>query len=342
MTWDATYGWYYLTVDSDSIKRPGNSGQPEYRFYYGTLKLPLPADLNSEYVFESNQNLLVFFEEDEEIKNQVLENGKKASYIAEESEFEKDENGYTEEAKAKISNFRKVPGTSKLYRSYHPYYPSHSNSPLEDERLTFVQSYFEQYGIKSDINLCNNREAKEGLNAYIAQYVGDSSIGYNWNITIPEYYRNLIKTKSVLYVGDTEEDSSANGYIPSGKLVYYHSDSAIFGQWVGQICNFIDTHKGPYSIHCEIGIDRTGVFSAVFAGLCGASWSEIKADYEKSNEMQIAEFRDSRILKYSLENMLGVKDIEKVNLSSALENYFVSKGYVSQSVMNNVIEKLTE
>ena len=351
MTWDATYGWYYLTVDSESIKRPGYSGQPEYRFYYGTLKLPLPEELNSDYIFESNQNLLVFFEEDKDSMSQVLENGKNASYIAEESEFgivkTYDEAGNyipeaSEENKAKVSNFRKVPGTSKLYRTYHPYYPSHANSPLDDERIIFIQKYYEEYGIKSDINLCNNREGKAGLEAYIATYVGDSSIGSNWTISIPDYYQSMLNNDCVLYVGDTEADSSANGYIPSGKLVYYHSDSAIFGQWIGQICNFIDTHQGPYSIHCEIGIDRTGVFSAVFAGLCGATWAEIKEDYEKSNEMKIAEFRDSRILKYSLENMLNVKNIEEVNLSSALETYFVSKGYVSQSVMNRVIDKLTE
>ncbi len=351
MTWDATYGWYYLTVDSEIIKRPGNSGQPEYRFYYGTLKLPLPEELNSDYIFESNQNLLVFFEEDQDSMSQVLENGKNASYIADESEFgivkTYDEAGNyipqaSEENKAKVSNFRKVPGTSKLYRTYHPYYPSHANSPLEDERILFIQKYYEEYGIKSDINLCNNREGKVDLEAYIATYVGDSSIGSNWTISIPSYYQSMLDNDSVLYVGDTEADSSANGYIPSGKLVYYHSDSAIFGQWVGQICNFIDTHEGPYSIHCEIGIDRTGVFSAVFAGLCGATWAEIKEDYEKSNEMKIAEFRDSRILKYSLENMLNVKNIEEINLSSALETYFVSNGYVSQNVMDRVIDKLTE
>lgn len=338
MSWDSNYNWYYLTLSYDKIKRPGYSGQPEYRFYYGTMKLSLPEEINNDYVFESNQNLLVFFDEidDETRIAEVKTNGEKADYIAEESEFD------LENDKAKVSNFRQVPRTKNLYRSYHPFYPSHVNSPLEDERLLSVQSYFEEYGIKSDINLCNNRTTKKGLNVYISTYVGDTSLTTtNWTIIIPEYYQALIDNNSVLYVGDTYTDSSANGYIPTGKLVYYHSDSKIFGQWFAQICNYINTHEGPYSIHCEIGIDRTGVFSAVLAGLCGASWTEIKEDYEKSNLMQIAEFRDSRILKYSLENMLKVPDIEKIDLSAALKNYFAN--YVdSADDIDNMVNNLTK
>lgn len=357
MAWDTTYEWYYLTLPYSQVKRPGYSGQPEYRFYYGNMKLAVPSEINEDYIFASNQNLLVFFEEtDNEARiAEVKENAVKASYIAEEAEFEIikncDEAGnYIPEAseknKAKVSNFRQVPGTTKLYRSYHPYYPSHANSPLEDERLLFVQSYFKEYGIKSDINLCNNRESKETLEAHIATSVDDTSNEPNWTITIPDYYKNFINcalpaTDNVLYVGDTDDDADlANGYIPSGKLVYYHSKSKIFGQWVAQICNFIDTHEGPYSIHCEIGIDRTGVFSAVFAGLCGASWSDIKADYEKSNDMHIAEFRDSRVLKYSLENMLGITITETTNLSDALYQYFKDNEYVSSDLLIHVINKL--
>ena len=74
----------------------------------------------------------------------------------------------------------------------------------------------------------------------------------------------------------------------------------------------------------------------------GASWEEIKSDYEKSCEMQIAEFRDSNILKYSFENMLKVSDISTVDLQTEMQNYFVKSGKITQSEISKAIEKLKE
>lgn len=341
--WDSLYNWHSLTLPAEKIMRPGFSGQPEYRFYKNGKLVSLPSSVNRDYVFgssgdvSSDENLIVFFEtDDEERRSCVLENSANALSIAESSEFDLSD----EDGKRSVSNFRKVPGTENLFRSYHPFYPTHENSPLEQDRILSVQEFAVLQGIKSDINLCDNRTYKEGQSYTVADKVGGTD-GTSYKVAIPEYYQTIIKSGNVLYVGDTDSDSLANGIIPSAKHVYYNSDSEIFTQWIKQICSFINTHEPPFQIHCEIGVDRTGVFCAVFAGLCGATWQEIKDDYKKSNEMRIAEFRDWKILKYSLENMLGAENIEQVSdLQNALKNHFADSGIVSVSDLENAIQRL--
>lgn len=343
LTYDNLYEWHSLTVSSGKVKRPGFSGQPEYRFYKNGKIISVPSEVNENYIFggsgdiEIDQNLVIFFATDsEERRAEVLQNSKVAVDVAELSEFDLK----TDAGKIAVSNFRKVPGAENLYRSYHPFYPTHEYSPLEQKRLELVQEFAVAAGIKSDINLCNNRSYNEGNRYTVVDSVG-SNKGTTYTVAIPEYYKTIINGNNVLYVGDKDADSSASGIIPSATQVYYNSDSRIFAQWIKQTCDFINAHEGPFQIHCEIGVDRTGVFCAVFAALCGADWEQIKADYSTSNQMKIGEFRDWRILKYSLENMLGINDVAKVSdLAAELKNHFVKTGIVLESDITNAVNKL--
>ncbi len=344
LTYDSTYNWHTITLPYEKVKRPGyNSGQPEYRFYKNGKILSIPSAVNTNYIFGGigditvTPQLIIFFKSDDETRRaEVLANSAEAIEVAESSEFDLT----TDAGKRAVSNFRQVPGTTNLYRSYHPFYPTHEYSPLEQKRLELVQSYAVAARIASDINLCNNRTYKVGNSYTVVSSVG-STEGTSYTVTIPEYYQTIIDNNNVLYVGDTTADSSANGIVPSAKHVYYNSNSTIFAQWIKQTCDFINSHAAPFQVHCEIGIDRTGVFCAVFAGLCGATWDEIKADYTESNNMKIGEFRDWRVLKYSLENMLGIDNIEEVSdLAAELKNHFVQTGIVSESDITSVVEKL--
>lgn len=334
LSYDPAYNWYSLTIPYEKICRPGFSGQPEYRFYKNGKQLDIPSFVEEQYQFKnSNNNMLILFESD--IQNQaridkIVENSKNALNVAEISDF----NLENDEDKHKLSNFRQVPGLKNLYRSYHPFYPSHSKTPTEQLRLEQVQAFMEEFGIKADINLCNDRTETEGMRYSVG--------GTDYTVEIPEYYKKIIDSNSVLYVGS--EKSGGNGIIPSANFVYYYSDSEFMLQWVKQILDFIndEDNLSPFLIHCEIGVDRTGVFCGILAALGGASWEEIKSDYEKSCEMQIAEFRDSNILKYSFENMLKVSDISTVDLQTEMQNYFVKSGKITQSEISKAIEKLKE
>ena len=192
--------------------------------------------------------------------------------------------------------------------------------------------FMKQEGIKSDITLCNNRSNADGM----VYRVGSVS----YTVSIPDFYKKIIDNDSVLYVGDS--DYGGNGTIPSANFVYYYSDSDFMKQWIKQIFDFIcdDKNKAPFALHCEIGVDRTGVFSGIFAALCGASWSEISEDYEKSNLMGIGEFRDKRLLKYSFENMLKIQNVEECsNLSQLMKDFVLSCG-ISQEEFEKAVSKL--
>ena len=45
-------------------------------------------------------------------------------------------------------------------------------------------------------------------------------------------------------------------------------------------------------------------------------------------------------LKYSLENMLSVQITDSTDLKTAVQNYFVNKGFITQSQVDGVVKKL--
>ena len=110
-----------------------------------------------------------------------------------------------------------------------------------------------------------------------------------------------------------------------------------------QIVEFIiaDDTPAPFQIHCRLGTDRTGVFCAVLAALCGASWDDITADYQATNNMQIQEFRDWHLLAYTFRQLLNVYDVSTVeNLKETLSNYFINGGYLTQRQIDILKAKL--
>lgn len=329
-SYDSTYEWFSLTVPYEKVKRPGFSGQPEFRFYKNGKLVEIPEFVEEKYIFKNNFNnqIVIFDSDSDERILQIQQNSQNALVLKTQSDFDLT----SDSGKMQVSNFRQVPKTTKLFRSYHPFYPSHENTETEQIRLLQVQEFMQTNGIKSDINLCNDRTETEGM-AY-------SVNGINYTVKIPEYYKSILNSNSVLNVGSVNQ--GGNGIVPSANFVYYYSDSDLFIKWVSQIVEFIcnDNNSAPFLIHCEIGVDRTGVFSAVLGGLCGATWEEVKSDYEKSSLMGINEFRDSNILKYSLENMLKVDDVSTIDLQTELRNYFI-KNSISADKIEKVVEKLT-
>ena len=330
LSYDASYNWYSIALPYSKISRPGFSGQPEFKFYLNGTPLSAPSFVPEEYVFNNaNKKQMIIFDKEFDARSVELnQNEITASTIKTLSDFDLND----EESLKTVSNFRLVPGTTSLFRTYHPYYPTHEQTPTEKVRLDNVQAFMNQEGIKSDITLCNNRSNADGM-----VYKVD---GVSYTVSIPDFYKEIIDNDSVLYVGDS--DYGGNGTIPSANFVYYYSDSDFMKQWIKQIFDFIcdDKNKAPFALHCEIGVDRTGVFSGIFAALCGASWSEISEDYEKSNLMGIGEFRDKRLLKYSFENMLKIQNVEECSNLSQLMKNFVLSCEISQAEFEKAVSKL--
>lgn len=330
LTYDSNYNWYSLVLPINQVNIPGFSGQPNFRFYKNGKPIVLKSTIPEKYIFNGEQIILFSTDNQERRIKELADNKSINDKIKDEQDFTGTFDLNTEEGKQAVSNFRNIPCANNMYRSYHPFYPTHENSNLEQKRMELVQKFMQDKQIKADINLCNDRSLSE-LMPYTVNGVG-------YNVEIPEYYKQLIESNNVLYVGDK---NIGNGIVPSANFVYYLSDSEVIIEWVKEIINFVNTREGPYLIHCEIGVDRTGFFSAIFASLCGASWQEIKEDYSKSSRMGIGEFRDYRILKYSLEKMLNVNNLDNVNdLQQLMFHYLVSSSIITETELNEFISRI--
>ncbi len=211
---------------------------------------------------------------------------------------------------ATISNFRLVPGTSKLFRGYHPYKISRPNYDTEEKRIALVNKQLKDNGVKSIITLS-----------------GDESI-------------DVKKEQISVYVSDIRQAGNQLFIKTSYNTVYYASNSREFGNMMADVICFIGSHPGPYYVHCRLGTDRTGVVSANLAALCGASWEEIAADYQKTNEMGIKEFRDYRLLQYSFEKMLGKKISEIEDLQKEISDYYLREKFITQSELDSLLKNL--
>ncbi|MCK9506947.1 MAG: tyrosine-protein phosphatase [Pigmentiphaga sp.] len=319
-------GFWYLTKKIKDIKQPGNSGQPEFKFYVNgsTYMSGTRSFVPEGYIFKnSDKNHIVIFPDDD------FELIKTNSLIANKIKSITDYDLTNETGKADVSNFRQVPGGTKLFRSYHPFKASKATiCNTEDERLQLGIELATAAGIQSDICLSGNE-----ITTLTSYTMPDGSKLVE---SIPPYYQMIIDNDNILYVGQTSTT-------PSYSAVYYQSNSTLFGNWIKEIVQFIisDFHPAPFSIHCRLGTDRTGVFCAVLEALQGVPWDAIAADYQLSNNMGIQEFRDFHLLKYSLENMLGVHDISTVtNLQTYTSNYFINSGYLTRDEINRLNSKL--
>jgi hypothetical protein len=118
--------------------------------------------------------IVVFSTDDLE---QIKANSERAGYIRPLSDFNLDD----PVDQAAISNFRLVPGTTQLFRSYHPYKASRGDSKGVDTeywRLYYVKELATAAGIKSDICLSDNDE--NTLTTY-------TTGGQTYQEEIPEY-----------------------------------------------------------------------------------------------------------------------------------------------------------
>lgn len=316
-------GFYYLPLSYDQVKIPGNSGQPEFKFYInGSYPGGDKSFVPEGYIFmNGDQNHIVVFADDD--FEQIKANSRTANYVRPISEFDLT----TEAGQEEISNFRRVPGTRNLYRCYHPFKSSRSQYPTELPRMQYVQELSAKHEIQSDIVLSGDETGS--LTTVTIN-------GQPYQEFIPDYYQLIIDNNSVLYVGK-------NNSTPDYNTVYYSPDGSKFGTWMKEVGEFIadDNNDAPFSIHCRLGTDRTGVFSANLAAICGATWEEIANDYQLTNRLGIKEFRDYHLLQYSMQKMLGVKNINEVeNLQEAVIDYFVSHNYLTLEQVAAIQQKL--
>ena len=275
---DPTGNWT-LTLPMKAINIPGNSGRPEYLFYYVDTegKRHDPVPIYTKKGFSMLGNNLILYPEDA------------PAYYEKEAAFAQTELSLADfdltnpEDRFRLSNIRLVPGTKNIWRGYHTYKKSR-DTQTEGPRLLVVKEFLESQNIKSIITLSGKEEPIEGQEE------------------ICTHEQAIISQENELFVDTSYE------------TVYYNSDGKEFKSLMQQIVSFINTHTAPFYIHCRLGSDRTGVTCAVLAALAGADWQEICKDYHRTSFMGIKEYRSPDLLKYSFEKLLGKPITDVKNL----------------------------
>ncbi len=299
-------GLWTLKVPIEKVEIPGNSGQPEFKFVVSTGK-PAGTWLSSKSPWQLGANNLILLPGDD--TNELRANIELALTLKRPTDF--DLNNPVDEAM--LANFRQAPGTQNLYRSYHPYKISRALNKTEPMRIEAVKRLMLKYSIHSVICLSGNEKAFA-----------------NANENISDYQQKIIDNKHELF-----ENANYN-------LVYYESTSREMGLMVQRVVQFIldEKNSGPFLVHCRLGTDRTGVMVGILSGLCGSPWKDIRQDYQKSNNMGMKEFRDYKLLRYALEQMIGEKLTDGTDLQAGLSQYFIKNGYLSREQIDALGQKL--
>ncbi|MDY6399217.1 MAG: tyrosine-protein phosphatase [Synergistales bacterium] len=113
-----------------------------------------------------------------------------------------------------------------------------------------------------------------------------------------------------------------------------------FQNKLARAVKFIADNEPPYLIHCNLGKDRTGLVCAVIEAVTGASSEEIAEDFMLSfyNYFSVMpgskeyEFIVSHEIRSFLASMLGVENIDDVNLYLAAEKYLLKIGVASEDI----------
>ncbi len=210
---------------------------------------------------------------------------------------------------AVFANFRMVSYGSIaegiLYRS--------ANPVLDDERAPYVAKLAELVGIKTVINLADD---KESLYA---------------NLDDAPYYKALVEEGSViaLNMGVTFTDEDFITKLREGLA-------------------FMADHKGPYLVHCNEGKDRAGFVSALLSAIMGATVDEIVEDYMTSYENYYGVKKNteryeliSKIILNLFSDINDGKSVTDRDIKKVAESYLLKKVKLSTTQLDAIRDNLS-
>lgn len=327
---------FYKTFSYDEIARPGDSGQPEFEFYvrltgdsivYYTPDMMKTASYDHRLLFFNGITPVLIIlpggpDNMTTDRDELGIRGEQAREIRPLNDFDLTDSVDQHH----ISNFRRVPGTLQLYRSYHPYYPSNKKRDTEVERLHWVAELAENVGIRSAISLTGDLSYAEG-----ETFVCNKD---TYTIVIPTYYQQLTDSGNITYLS------------ASVSQCYYYTDGMPFANYMKQIVEFIadEQHPMPLQIHCAVGADRTGVVCAVLAILCGAEWDDVLADYSETSQMRCQSYRHPNRIRYAIGRMTGLNpdSVSVHQVAAAIRHHLVeTTGVLTHAQIDRMVYRLT-
>jgi len=142
-----------------------------------------------------------------------------------------------------------------------------------------------------DAQAVNFREIRVGNIASGTLYRSSHPIKDNKQEKIISLLASSAKIASVVNLSDTVSGISAkahfapwyNKLLSCGRVIAlgmdFSNSSDSFRKKLKEGLQFITATEGPWLIHCQAGVDRTGFFSIVLEALMGAAVDEIVKDY---------------------------------------------------------------
>jgi protein tyrosine/serine phosphatase len=207
--------------------------------------------------------------------------------------------GYCE--KNEITNFREIcMGNIKrgvIYRGSYPVFK------IDEERDRIYTELVLDAGINCIINLAGNTHDLETIAGLVP------------------WYNTLFKNNNVIGLDiQFDFDFSDNfGY-------------EVFNYRLRQGFKFLISHNGPYLIHCNAGVDRTGFVAAIIELLFGASLDDVIYDYLLSYGKEFADAKNNELNFITGRNIYGQINAiinRKINdsdtLQANIEKYFLEK-----------------
>lgn len=365
---------YYLSdpIEASSLKRPGDTGISEFKFGVThvdktTSEYPESTGVVDGFQIATNHNLMII--DGVDAMADVKEYDKIAGVVKPLKDFQLDSVDYTtdtltgEYSWQELTNVRYVPGCgTNLVRGYHPWKMSRVKQKYLDkgidtdpERSKRVKEAIEARGIKTIVTLSDS-----GADGPLAA-ADDKNNQSNVDEKSSDYIE-AIKSAGNWYTYDPDGNKTGTadgltGHYSDDKLDYnmvFYGDKndkgRTFTDIFADIVRFMIARDAPYYVHCRLGSDRTGVTNATLAALAGATWGDIRRDFERTNHMGINEFRGYRLLAYAFTSRIpSLKLTDDKVFSSELKTYFKDKNSYADSSstpltddeLNTLIEKLT-
>ena len=217
-----------------------------------------------------------------------------------------------------VTNFREIcMGNIKrgiIYRGSYPIFK------IDNERDKIYDKLVFEAGINCIINLAGNKADLE----IIANLV--------------PWYNILLRDKKVIGLDIQFDFDFLNKF-----------EYEIFNYRLRQGFEFLLNHNGPYLVHCNAGIDRTGFVAAIIELLFGASIDEIIYDYLLSYGKEFADSKNEEInnitgrIIYDQINAVMNGEIEDCKtLQANIEKYFINNIGLSKDQLKMLKEKLGE
>jgi len=149
--------------------------------------------------------------------------------------------------------------------------------------------------------------------------LADDDAGLERIASLAPWYRELLRNDNVIGLDIQFEFDFLDRF-----------EYEVFNYRLRRGFEFLIARNGPYLVHCNAGIDRTGFFAAIMGLLFGATMEEVIYDYLLSHGKEFADAKDKEMNFITGRNIYGQMNAitkgkveDSPSLQANIEKYFL-------------------